>query len=189
MAEVELTKPDEVRTVSTTRDVIKLVYQDAKRLGYKMSVESKCHGVSNITSNDSLIFRFVWLILFLGSSGACGYFIFHSMADYFAYDVVSSSRIVTEVPMMFPTVSICSANPITNNVSLAYVDQIIANGDDPSNFDLINSYNLARYLISSSINMPTNNRSVLQSYGLSIDQMILSSMFDLSPTVITDEYR
>lgn len=183
--EVNMSKKLQSET-GTFTESMKLALEETRRMGYKLAVESKCHGVANIVSNETIAFRVVWLVFFLASSGACMYLILYSFFDYFTYDVVSTSRIMNEVPMLFPTVTICSANPITNDVSLAYVE---AAAQLDSSFDMIDKYTPARYAISSSWNIPTNNRSVLQSYGLDIDQMIIQAMFDQSPLSLEDQFR
>jgi hypothetical protein len=54
---------------------------------------SSIHALPNIVRNKYYTIKFVWLVCFVLSSAACSFFIFHSISDYFRYDIVTKIEI------------------------------------------------------------------------------------------------
>ena len=54
---------------------------------------SSIHALPNIVRNKYFTIKFVWVLCFLLSSAACGYFVFQSISDYLNFDVVTKIEV------------------------------------------------------------------------------------------------
>ena len=54
---------------------------------------SSIHALPNIVRNKYFTIKFVWVLCFLLSSAACGYFVFQSIADYLSFEVVTQIEV------------------------------------------------------------------------------------------------
>ena len=53
----------------------------------------------------------IFLSLFvLGTSGLASYLVIKSILDYFAYQVITTTRTIHEMPTEFPKITICNLN-------------------------------------------------------------------------------
>ena len=66
---------------------------------------------------------FLCLCLIL-SSGVCSYLITKLILDYLSYGVVTTSRILYEMPAIFPKITICNFNQFTTEYALGFLKQI-----------------------------------------------------------------
>ena len=64
----------------------------------------------SIFRSERLFFKVIWLILLLGSSSACIYYLAICFNGYFEYEYITSIRTIPEKPVDFPAISICSFN-------------------------------------------------------------------------------
>jgi len=68
------------------------------------------HGLSNLTSTNSATAHLTWLVCITLAFIFCFYNIATTFTDYFAYDVVSSSRVFYRKEMVFPALIVCAWN-------------------------------------------------------------------------------
>jgi hypothetical protein len=54
--------------------------------------------------------RQTWLLFFILASSISIFMIYVSCRDYYKYEVISKIRVFNEIPMLFPTVTICNLN-------------------------------------------------------------------------------
>jgi hypothetical protein len=54
--------------------------------------------------------RQTWLIFFILALSISIFMIYRSCRDYYKYEVISKIRVFNEIPMLFPTVTICNMN-------------------------------------------------------------------------------
>ncbi len=55
---------------------------------------SSVHALPNISRSKYKTIKFIWFVCFLGSSAACGYFIFQSITDYLSFDIVTKIEVI-----------------------------------------------------------------------------------------------
>lgn len=79
---------------------------------------SSVHGLPNIFRSKSKVNRWVWTIFFLISSGFCSYLVIETLKQYYAHDVNTQIKLVNEIPLAFPSVSICSSTLLLTNFSV-----------------------------------------------------------------------
>jgi hypothetical protein len=105
--------------------------------------ESTAHGIPHILRNPMLPIKLIWIVCFLASCGFCAYLLTKGVLDYLAYDVVTTIRKMPDIPALFPSVTLCNANMITNQIAYNYVwNQMIS---DPKIFKAsVGFYNLIR---------------------------------------------
>jgi hypothetical protein len=64
------------------------------------------HGIPNIIESPFAFIKFIWLVAFLASLAGLGYFLYLAIADFLEWKVVTTIKVVSEVPTTFPTVII-----------------------------------------------------------------------------------
>ena len=81
--------------------------------------EMRIDGLPNVLMSDFLVFKIMWIVVFLFSSSVCLFLVQSSFAEYFKYQVTSNLRLVTESKSTFPTISFYNMNPLN---TYYYVD-------------------------------------------------------------------
>ena len=71
----------------------------------EIGLGSTSHGIPNIIRTDRKCLKIMWLILFLLSSSAGIYLVIESFSNYFSFEVVTSIKVVKEMPTEFPTIT------------------------------------------------------------------------------------
>ena len=71
----------------------------------EIGLGSTSHGIPNIIKTDRKCLKIMWLILFLLSSSAGIYLVIESFSNYFSFEVVTSIKVVKEMPTEFPTIT------------------------------------------------------------------------------------
>jgi hypothetical protein len=79
---------------------------------------STSHGLPNIARSDKFSVKVMWFIFVLISTGLCAFMVSRSVIDFASFDVVTKIRVYRDVPVAFPTITICNINPLTTNYSL-----------------------------------------------------------------------
>ena len=67
--------------------------------------------------SDNLIIKIIWTLGLLTASALCCYFVIYALAEYFSYEVTSTTRIYYETTSLFPRVTFCNVNPYTTKRS------------------------------------------------------------------------
>jgi hypothetical protein len=106
---------------------------------HKCMESTTVHGLVNIKKNLNLaenrlmFFKLMWVLLLVGSFALCSYLVVQTTMRYLDFDVTTSVRILAEMPLSMPQVTICAANPFTTLYSKQYLDKILLrNGFDLS---------------------------------------------------------
>jgi hypothetical protein len=83
--------------------------------------DTTAHGIPNILGSTPWLFKIMWMVCLLASCGCCGYLLVKSVIDYLGYEVVTTICKVPDSPALFPTITLCNANLISNQNALNYV--------------------------------------------------------------------
>ena len=72
------------------------------------------HGIPKILKSKNIIIKILWIIFFLAAIASCSYMIASNITDFYNYDVISKTEIITETRMLFPTVTICNIESLVS---------------------------------------------------------------------------
>ena len=97
------------------------VWGRIKLIMVETGLDTTAHGIPNILGNPMWSFKLMWLVCILASCAACGYLLARSVNDYLDHEVVTTIRKVPDSPSIFPTVTLCNTNFVTNRVASNYV--------------------------------------------------------------------
>ena len=100
------------------------------------------HGLPNISRTHNLAIRLLWITCTLISAGLCAFMIISSVNEYFEYDVVTKIRVIDQVPLEFPTITICSLNPFESEFASEIFRNITL---DEHKFDLNSNASLSSF--------------------------------------------
>jgi hypothetical protein len=148
-----------------------------KQIFLEWAESSTSHGFPNIFRTKIIAIKIMWLIFLIVSSGLCGYMVMKSILDYLSFDVITKIRIQNEVPMEFPTITICNLNPFYKKQIHVYMQEVL--GYNFSDFDELNitDFDNGIYLISNLFKEPSFSQEKLKETGPSIDQMLIYCSF------------
>jgi hypothetical protein len=139
---------------------------------------STSHGLPNIARSDKFSVKILWVIFVLASTGLCALMVSRSITDYTRFDVVTKIRVYRDVPVLFPTITICNINPLTTSYAL---DTLTANYEkwyssisQTQDDSLIESYANVFQYESKSSSITDEER---KKYGPDISDMIMSCVF------------
>jgi hypothetical protein len=149
--------------------------------------ESTCHGFPRVLKTQRTLIKIMWIGLVLVSLAGCSYMIFSLLANYFSYEVVTKIRVLPQVEINFPRVTICNTNPFLTNQSSVFIQKILAENNigDPYNSSLFAEYlrpknNLlmsslgSTYLLQLNAANPNLSDRVRKSFGYTLDEMMIS---------------
>jgi hypothetical protein len=155
------------KRTSTKFDMIKMVAKEA-------CLNSTSHGIPNIVRSQMFFLKFLWFIMLLASSGGCLYLVLKAIASYLDYDVVTKISVNAEIPALFPVVTVCNINPISNEKALKYSRDIL----NENNYTL-DQYWLLRYYVPMKANHPNQSDETRKLLGSPANEMILSCQYNL----------
>lgn len=112
------------------------------------------HGIPNIFRSNNLFIKCMWAVAFLLSSGLCIFLIIQSVVNYSNFDVITKIRVLNEVPMTFPTVTICNKNAFVTEESYKLSKDLLAKSGVT---DIFNSSVLSQ-------NFPSNLNQLQKNY-------------------------
>jgi hypothetical protein len=144
----------------------------------ELLVSSTSHGIPNAIRSKHVSLKIMWLIFFLISTGFCALFIILSFMEYSEYNVITTVRIINEIPTDFAQIKICNLNPYTTNYSYQMLQSISSR--DITNYTLSNMTRIqtlktkAMYYFGSS-NFSEANRKKL---SYSLNDMLISCKFN-----------
>jgi hypothetical protein len=84
----------------------------------EIGLGSTSHGIPNIIKSDRKCLKIMWLILFLLSSSVGIYLVIESFINYFSFDVVTSIKVIKEIPTEFPAITFFILRNNRVNISL-----------------------------------------------------------------------
>jgi len=82
------------------------------------------HGIYHMVSEDNKLRRIIWLIILLLSLGFLVFFIIYTVLNYLKLDVIGNLKVIIEVSMEIPTLTICNMNSYRSNVNYT-IDQML----------------------------------------------------------------
>jgi hypothetical protein len=100
---------------------------------------STTHGLINIQHNKTRFFKLMWLMLFLGAFAFCFLLIVKSIDAYLKFEVTTKIRILPKIPMDFPIIKICDANPFSTNYAKTKINEYLNVSGIESPFNLSTS--------------------------------------------------
>ncbi len=69
--------------------------------------------------------KIIWAILFLAALGITIYFLYNTINEYLEYNVTTEVRSINVDELVFPVITICNANQISNEKGLDYFISIL----------------------------------------------------------------
>ncbi len=84
----------------------------------EIGLGSTSHGIPNIIKTERTCIKIMWLVFFLLSSSAGIFTIIQSFINYFNFDVVTSIKVINEMPLEFPTITFFILRNNRVNISL-----------------------------------------------------------------------
>ena len=84
-------------------------------------------GLSNFIRSDSIIFKIFYMLLFLCLASACLYFLVNDVLTFASFQVTTTYRLQTQTKANFPTISICSLNPLNSDYYMQLLQQTNVN--------------------------------------------------------------
>ena len=84
--------------------------------------EVTIQGIPKILTSKRKSFKFMWLILLIGSSLSCAYFVSKCFVEYFNYEYATSIKTIVDMPAIFPTVSICNYDDPKFEMNIIYLE-------------------------------------------------------------------
>jgi amiloride-sensitive sodium channel subunit alpha/amiloride-sensitive sodium channel subunit gamma len=143
--------------------LLKLIKSNVLQIG----MISSANGIPNALNTKHKIIKYMWIVFFLISTGACAYSIIKSFQQYFQFDVVTKVRIINEIPSTFPKITICNRNPLSTNYTLY---------NDIMNMKNINVKQLD-YNVLLKYNSPYVTNEDRKKIGYSLEDMLISCKF------------
>ena len=110
-------------------------WQEVKRIFFEWSKEASFECYPKIFEKQRPSLRFIWLAIFIFFSSLTFFVLFESISDYFSRETVTKIEIRHVRPLLFPTVTICDADPFTSIKSQEFFRKIAL---EENKLDLVN---------------------------------------------------
>ena len=82
------------------------------------------HGIPKIMKSDNRFTQIMWLLFVVGSSALCGGLIAESVISYLEYDVNTKIRSISDLPTIYPTITVCNKFMFTTEFAYEYLKNI-----------------------------------------------------------------
>jgi len=145
---------------------------EIKRKFLELLSNSSSHGIPNIIKTHNTWLKLMWFVFFLISLGCCSFLIISGFVQYFSYEVVTSIRIVNDVPTEFPKITICNANLFTNDFAFKYLTDFNSSFVNFSNSQLREFFRTARDTANRNLNL-----TELRKFGFTLEDSLLDCEF------------
>lgn len=156
--------------------------------------ESTAHGLPHIIKRDHWALKIVWSIFFLVSAGICAATIYVTVGAYFEYETVTKTESIHDVPVLFPTVSICNMNQFMTNVSYEFTKSLLVKykliKNDTDIVDVIKRVFMDNFLMfryfagTNAYNLPDDEFK--KQLGLNFERSLFSCSYNLEKCTISD---
>ena len=109
-------------------------------------------GLPNVLMSDLLVFKIMWIVVFLCSSSFCFFLVHSSFVEFFKYQVTTNLRLVSESKSTFPTISFYNMNPLNTDYYVDLLKEANITTLDPQPYyneillEYQNKLNYGRYL-------------------------------------------
>lgn len=137
--------------------------------------DSTSHGFPRIFKTNRVMLKILWIFFVLLSTATCAFIITKAVMDYLDFNVTTKLRLVSQIPIVFPVVTICNANPFVTNSSRIFVQQLLGKYNVTNILENLEWY---RYLFLVNAANPNLDLSIKKSFGLSLDDLIISCSFN-----------
>ena len=87
--------------------------EEIKKIFLEWSLMSTSHCYPKIFQYKNIYAKILWIIFFLGFAACTFCFLIFGLLDFFEFEVISKIRVFNEHSLLYPTVTICDANPLT----------------------------------------------------------------------------
>ena len=148
---------------------------------------STIHGIDKIYKPRRTFLKVLWIIFFIASTAACAFFIANSIMTYFQFEVVTKVQVIYEVPQLFPTVAICSANILSNDEMVEFGKKILEKNGLPDpfrdtsalgmNMTLVEVNVLIKFIVASYLKIQPD----IKNMSTKFDELFMSCTFNLQP--------
>ena len=88
------------------------------------SVSLGAHGIPRLFKTKSKSIKLMWSIFISISISYCLLNLYRLSKVYKSFDYTSQSEVITEIPTLFPTITICDINPFTTIESMNFIEEI-----------------------------------------------------------------
>jgi len=159
-----------------THDQLKSKRTELKTLLNGWAGSSTIHGYSRIFQTDKWPLRILWLLFSLASTGFLAFLVTKSIMDFLTHEVVTKIRVYNEVPLEFPTVTICNINPFTKAPADSLFDEILTTNSQQNtqDEDVLENY-FEKFLLTAM--GPTKDDNFRKSLGPTLDEMLIDCKF------------
>ena len=153
-----------------------------KFVQWSQSVTCQCY--PKIFKPETKFFgRLIWTLVFASFSGMTSLILVNNIIAYFQYNVVSSIKVVSENPTVFPTVTFCDSNPFTTQqaelvINEAYVALITQNTSGITNIDQIISVESYMTYALLFVNAPEFRDEQRKLLGFNLSELVQSCTFN-----------
>lgn len=143
------------------------------------SLNSTCHGLSNIVRSKIWIIKIMWTICFLVSATYCFHEVVVVIKMYLRYPVLVDIQLIHESPTIFPAITLCNLNQFNPTRSKYLTDRIINKHNLTfGNENAVEYTQKVSEQLKLEIKYMNLNESELKSLGYTIDEMLLSCSFN-----------
>ena len=167
--------------IKTEENKNKVFEKVRKNIVHRWSA-STCHGFHNIPMAKHTFTKVGWSLIFTASFSLFVYSSVISVLNYFEYNVITTSRIVNEASVEFPVVSFCNLNMFSkNNSQLFEIMSALNQSYSRSKLKTMKNVEELRktqYLIKSYASGVKLSDEQRKSFGLSIEEMLVSCYFN-----------
>jgi hypothetical protein len=84
--------------------------------------KSTIHGPEHIYGSPNWFIRSLWIVLVIAAAILTVYYLASNIIDYLQYDVKTSKKTIYELPMTFPSVTICNVNFLDEYKASSYIN-------------------------------------------------------------------
>jgi hypothetical protein len=167
-----------------------LKWQEIKPLAKEILYNSIAQAILKIIDTPFIVLKIFLFIFVLISTAFSAYLVVQSFFAYFAYEVVTTTRTLSETPAPFPKITICNYNQFVTRDAIEFIKKI--NSELYPEYDIFNEtqmnalnystkYTLIENIYSAATSqmlMPTFTDNQRKSLGHSLDDILISCSFN-----------
>ena len=116
------------------------------KLYFKENLKNELNrGIYKIIFNPHLSVKIFWIIFILVSIGLSSFLVVKTFFTYFAFEVFTTTRIISETPTIFPKITICNQNQFATRFAMEFLNETNciyfpkSNIFNPSDMDKLNA--------------------------------------------------
>jgi hypothetical protein len=148
---------------------------------------SLAQAIAKLFQKSHFSLKFILLLFILSSISFSSYMVVATILDYYLYEVITTSRVVYEMPALFPKVTICNQNMFTTEYAYKFAKSvnsswnIFTNRDSFKNMSYDVSYNTRvnfYNFVMSNLFQPNLSDNDRQKLGHNFEDILLSCYFN-----------